>query len=258
MTHDNYCDTDSIIDLTIVAPAHCEEDNIKPMIDEISNVMADLDICFEMIVVDDGSTDSTRQRLIELQKTYNWLRILVMRDTPPGRGHGQSAAFKAGFNAARGRLIAVMDADLQNDPADLPAMLKIMNDTDADMVQGDRSRNRRDNIGRRIGSWIGRTFRKLILGDSIRDTGCSLRIMKREIALAIPLEFRGVHRFIPITARQLGYKVVEVPVNHRARTYGSPKYGIFNRAIPGLIDCLAIRWMRNRRRPTKADEIIYE
>src|SRR5690606_18624147 len=155
-------------------------------------------------------------------------------------------------------LIAVMDADLQNDPADLPGLLNEMQSQQADLVQGDRSRNRRDTLGRRAASWVGRATRRLLLGDSVRDTGCSLRVMKREVALAMPLQFQGMHRFIPITARQLGYRVVEVPVNHRPRVAGRAKYGVFNRAIPGLIDCLAVRWMHRRRRPTLAQEIRLE
>jgi dolichol-phosphate mannosyltransferase len=153
--------------------------------------------------------------------------------------------------------VAVLDADLQNDPADLVKMHELMERTGADMVQGDRSHARRDNVVRRVGSVVGRTFRRWLLGDTIRDTGCSLRLMKREIALGIPLEFAGMHRFIPVTARHLGYTVVEMPVNHRARAAGTTKYGlgITKRAIPGLVDLLAVRWMRKRRRPVQGNEV---
>ncbi|MFW5653990.1 MAG: glycosyltransferase family 2 protein, partial [Planctomycetota bacterium] len=243
------------VDLSVVAPAHNEEENVEALVEEVGSVLGGRpSLRFEMIVVDDGSTDRTLQRLKSARERFPWLRIVRMEHTPPGRGLGQSAAFKAGFAAARGRLIAVMDADRQNDPADLPEMLRVMELEHADMVQGDRSRNRRDWFGRRAASWVGRTFRRILLGDTIRDTGCSLRVMKRELALAIPLEFRGMHRFIPITARHMGYHVVEVAVNHRPRTAGEAKYGVFDRAIPGLIDCLAVRWMRNRRRPVSAVE----
>ncbi|MEZ6317977.1 MAG: glycosyltransferase family 2 protein [Phycisphaerales bacterium] len=177
----------------------------------------------------------------------------------PGKGNGQSAAFHAGFRASRGRLIAVLDADLQNDPADLPAMIDLMEPRSADFVQGDRSAARRQGDAwiRQVGSIVGRKFRLWLLGDTITDTGCSLRVMKREIALAIPLEFKGVHRFIPVTARHLGYKVVEMPVRHRPRHAGETKYGmgITKRALPGLLDLLAVRWMRSRRRPVGAIEV---
>lgn len=241
--------------LSIVAPAHNEEDNVIPLVEQVHAALAPAHPDFEMIIVDDGSTDRTLERLRGLLPRFPFLRILKMLDTPPGRGHGQSAAFKAGFRAAQGRLIVVLDADLQNDPADLPAMLRLMEETGADMVQGDRSHDRRDHFGRRVGSAVGRACRAWLLNDPIRDTGCSLRIMRREVALAVPLEFRGMHRFIPVTARELGYHVVEMPVRHRPRAAGQAKYGTFNRALPGLFDTLAVRWMTSRRRPTEAVEV---
>jgi dolichol-phosphate mannosyltransferase len=180
-----------------------------------------------------------------------------MTRTPAGRGNGQSAAFHAGFRATRGRLIAVLDADLQNDPAEIPKMIQQMRAQNADMVQGDRSHARKDNLVRRVGSIVGRAFRRWLLGDTIRDTGCSLRVMKREIALGLPLEFAGMHRFIPVTARHLGYTVIEMPVTHRPRVAGETKYGfgITKRAIPGLVDLCVVRYMRKRRRPVICDEV---
>lgn len=246
------------IELSIIAPAHNEEENVGPLVEEIHAALAgfvELAGRFEAIIVDDGSTDRTLERLTSLMTVRQWLRVVRMMDTPPGRGHGQSAAFHAGLRHARGEIVALLDADLQNDPADLPRILEIMRQTGADLVQGDRSLNRRDTAGRRAASWVGRSFRRLLLADSIRDTGCSLRVMRREVALAIPLEFHGMHRFIPLTARQLGYTVIETPVSHRPRTAGAAKYGVFNRALPGLLDCLAVRWMHRRRRPTRASEV---
>ena len=241
--------------LTVIAPAHNEEDNIAPLVEELRQALTDLPGGFEVVVVDDGSTDETRRHLLEAAAQYAWLRVLAMTDTPPGRGNGQSAAFEAGIAQARGELIALLDADLQNDPADLPAMVRLLEEQNADFVQGDRSANRRDNVVRRASSWVGRFFRRLILADTIRDTGCSLRVMKREIAERLPLEFKGMHRFIPVTARQLGYIVIETSVRHRPRVAGEAKYGIWNRALPGLIDCFAVRWLRGRRRPTSCSEV---
>lgn len=244
--------------LSVVAPAHNEEGNIPGLVDEVGRACGSLGLAFEFIVVDDGSTDGTRARVVEAMAGRPWLRCIAMADTPPGKGVGQSAAFHAGFRAARGELIALLDADLQNDPADLPGLYQKMKETGADLVQGDRSaaRRRGDGLVRRAGSRVGRIFRALLLGDTIRDTGCSLRLMRREVALRLPLEFRGAHRFIPVVARDLGYRVVEVPVGHRPRAHGETKYGmgITKRALPGLIDCLAIRWMRSRRRATVAVE----
>ena len=256
--------TDTTLELTVLAPAHNEQDNVEPLVREVEAVLRQVGFLdneseggprAEFILVDDGSTDETRARALALAADRPWLRVLAMQDTPPGRGNGQSAAFYAGIRAARGRLIGLLDADLQNDPADYVEMLRVLGETDADMVHGDRSADRRDTIVRRASSIVGRLFRRGLLGDTIRDTGCSLRIMKREIGLELPLQFKGMHRFIPVTARQLGYTVVEVPVHHRPRVAGEAKYGIWNRAIPGLIDCLAVRWMFKRRRPVRCEEM---
>jgi dolichol-phosphate mannosyltransferase len=245
------------VEVSVVAPAHNEEENIAALVREIDAAMVSTGVSYEIVIVDDGSTDGTRATVCSLMRGNPRLRCVAMTRTPPGRGGGQSAAFHAGFRAARGRLIAVLDADLQNDPADIPRLMEELRRTGADLVQGDRSAARRDNIVRRAGSWVGRVFRRVLLGDTIRDTGCSLRVMKREVALALPLEFRGMHRFIPITAIHLGYRVVEVPVRHRPRIAGKTKYGfgILQRALPGLRDLFGVRWMRARRRPTDAVEI---
>ena len=236
--------------LSVISPAHDEEENVLPLVEEIHAALKDLQGGFEVIVIDDGSNDETGHRLVEAASSRPWLQVIAMTQTPTGRGNGQSAAFHAGVENARGELIALMDADLQNDPADLPGMVALLDSEGADFVQGDRSENRRDNIVRKASSFVGRFFRRMILADTIRDTGCSLRVMKAEIGRALPLEFKGMHRFIPVTARQLGFTVIETTVNHRPRIAGEAKYGVCNRAIPGLIDCFAVRWMRSRRRPT--------
>lgn len=243
--------------LSVIAPAHNEQENVAELAEQTRAALAGAGVAFEMIIVDDGSTDRTRAVLQELMSTRPWLRCIAMQQTPPGKGHGQSAAFAAGIRAARGSLIATMDADLQNDPGDLPMLLEKMRETDADLVQGDRSRARKDNFVRRFTSRIGRLFRRMILGDRVRDTGCSLRIMKAEVARRLPLEFKGIHRFVPVSAAKMGFRVVEVPVNHRARVAGTTKYGlgIWQRALPGLMDCFAVRWMSKRRRPTAAEEV---
>ena len=248
------------IHLSVVAPAHNERDNVANLATEVEQALTGLGFAWEFVLVDDGSTDDTAAITRDLMRDRPWLRMVRMTQTPPNTGGGQSAAFHAGFRSARGRLIAVLDADLQNDPGDIPAMLDLLEKENADFVQGDRSHARKDNAVRRWGSRVGRWFRRMILGDSIRDTGCSLRVMKREIALQLPLEFKGMHRFIPVTARHLGYSVVEMPVNHRPRAAGETKYGmgITKRALPGLIDCFAVRYMRTRRRPVASEEIVVE
>jgi dolichol-phosphate mannosyltransferase len=258
MTQLSQAATSAPLVLSVVAPAHNEEENVDRLVDEVERACTQLGAgTWEFLIVDDGSTDSTQRKIRGLMESRPWLRCVQMTKTPPGRGNGQSAAFHAGFRATRGAVIAVLDADLQNDPAEIPLMLNLMREQNADMVQGDRSHARKDNVVRRVGSIVGRLFRRSILGDTIRDTGCSLRVMKREIALRLPLEFAGMHRFIPVSARHMGYKVVEMQVRHRPREAGTTKYGfgITKRAIPGLIDCFAVRWMSKRRRQVLSQEL---
>lgn len=241
-------------DLSIIAPARNEADNVEHLVDEIAQTLSGARWRFEIIVVDDDSTDDTLTRLRHTQRSVSNLRVLALTSETPRRSAGQSAAFAAALRVARGHLIAMIDADLQNDPADLLPMVELVLDGRADLVQGDRTRHRADNIVRRITSHIGRLSRRIMLGDTIRDTGCSLRVMTRELASRLPLEFRGMHRFIPFMARELGFRVVECPVNHRPRLRGRTKYGIFNRALPGVIDLLAVRWMQTRRHRASAHE----
>jgi dolichol-phosphate mannosyltransferase len=244
--------TDTSIELSIISPAHNEQGNISGLLDDVEEAMSGENARFEMILVNDGSTDDTASVMAREAAARPWLRCYAMANTPVGSGGGQSAAFRAGLCLARGSTIALLDADRQNDPCDLPAMLNAMADASADMVQGDRSANRQDSWVRRATSWVGRSFRRAMLGDSIRDTGCSLRVFRREVGLALPLQYNGMHRFIPFYARQLGFRVVEFPVAHRPRVSGEPKYGIRNRALPGLRDLFAVRWMRTRLRDTEA------
>jgi glycosyltransferase involved in cell wall biosynthesis len=181
----------------------------------------------------------------------------VLRREKP---QGQSAAMYAGIQAARGAYVATLDADLQNDPADLPGMLAKLKETGADFVQGDRSRNRQDTFLRRRASWVGRTARGTLLGDPVRDTGCSARVLKADFAKKLPLMYKGMHRFFPAYAAILGAKVVEYPVTHRPRTAGETKYGVgvVTRGVGGLHDLFAVRWMARRLRDVSARELTTE
>ncbi len=239
------------VELSVIAPAHNESLNLPDLIKQLHGALESTGMEFEVIVVDDGSTDGTARILAALSREYPKLRGLRLVDTPPGRGHGQSTAFYVGMRKARGELLALIDADLQNDPADLPGMIQLLRRENADLVQGDRSANRRDGSLRVFSSWVGRVFRRFALADTIRDTGCSMRVLTKEVAQLLPLQYAGLHRFIPVYARMLGFKVVETPVHHRSRAAGESKYGVWNRAIPGMFDLLAVRWMRKRLRPTE-------
>lgn len=257
------------VTVTILAPAHNEAGNVPELVRQVGEAgraLERLGASFEFVLVDDGSTDGTGAVATALKDGTDdtgvarpWLRVIAMQHTPPGKGNGQSAAFHAGFRAARGHWIATLDADLQNLPADIPALYSLALQESADMAQGDRSaaRSQGDHWIRRVGSITGRLFRKWLLGDTIIDTGCSLRIMKHEVALRLPLEYKGMHRFIPGTARRMGFTVVEMPVRHQSRHAGETKYGagVLTRAWPGLMDCFAVRWMHNRRRPVLGREV---
>lgn len=234
----------SVIELSIIVPMLNEEANVMTLVQEVERAVIEQGTACELIVVDDGSEDRTSAVLLDLAASRPWLVVLRHE-----RRRGQSAAMGAGIAAARGAWIATLDGDGQNDPADISLLLNQAQVEGADFVQGDRSAGRRDTWTRRMSSGVGRAFRRWLLGDTIRDTGCSARVMRAEIARQLPLHFRGMHRFMPVYARMLGALVVEQPVRHRPRTTGRSKYGMWNRGLSGLIDCLAVRWMLHRYRP---------
>ncbi|MHC4949128.1 MAG: glycosyltransferase family 2 protein [Planctomycetota bacterium] len=240
--------------LSVVAPAHDEEGNVEALVDELRATLAGLDVSWELLVVDDNSGDGTRAALAACRARCPQLRVLVLEAEPRGAPLGQSAALGAGLAAARGAVVATIDADGQNDPADIPRLLDVLGRGEADLVQGDRTRRRADGLVKRASSAVARLTRRVLLGDTVRDTGCTLRVMRREVAAGLPLDLDGMHRFIPHLARAAGHRVVEMPVAHRPRTAGRSKYGIRNRALRGLADCLAVRWMTRRRRPAVARE----
>ncbi|MCS7091621.1 MAG: glycosyltransferase family 2 protein [Verrucomicrobiota bacterium] len=223
---------------SVVLPVYNERENLEPLLVELAQVLNGLAQPFEVIAVDDGSTDGSLQELKRLQKHWAWLRVVPHRFNA-----GQSAAFLTGFARARGSVVITMDADGQNDPHDLPAMVAQLRGSVA-AVCGVRQ-NRQDPWIRRVSSRLANAFRNWITGDHVADAGCALRVLRRD-ALQELLPFNGLHRFLPTVLRYQGYEVVEVPVNHRPRTRGQSKYGIRNRLWRGVIDCLAMRWYRAR------------
>ena len=226
-------------DLSVVFPVFNEEENVPILLDEIARALEGKGWTYEMVAVDDGSADRSLAVLRDLKTRYSMLRVITFE-----KNSGQTAALDAGWRAARGRFVVSLDADLQNDPADIPKMMKELERSGSDMVIGVRV-NRKDTWSRRMQSKIGNSVRNWITGDRITDTGCSLKLARREAIEPVRL-FTGMHRFLPTLVRYAGFKVDEMPVNHRARKFGVSKYGAMNRAFKGLADCLAVRWMNSR------------
>ena len=236
----------TVSELSIVVVAHDEEDNVVPLIEEIERVVLGAGVAAEVIFVDDGSSDETGTRAVTLARTRSWLQVVRLASRC-----GISAGLHAGIRHARAPWLGTLDGDLQNDPADLVEMLNEMRrDSHIDLIQGDRSGRRADSRRRRWASWAGRIARRLLLGDPVRDTGCATRLIRRENALDLPLQFAGMHRFIPVLVRMAGGRVTERPVRHRPRRHGVSKFGVgvIERGWRGLRDCIAVRWMRTRYR----------
>jgi len=228
---------DDRIELSLVIPAYNEEQSIEACVREADKVLSRLGMPYEILVVDDGSTDGTFDRLRMLKKS-----ILALRAVGFKEHRGQTTAMAAGFERARGDVAVTMDADMQNDPADIPRLLEKMNEWD--VVCGVRER-RRDNFVKKASSAVANSVRNSLTHESVRDVGCTLRAYRAGYLRRIKL-FEGMHRFLPTLLKLEGARVVEVPVSHRARTRGASKYGIANRLFKGLCDLSAVRWMRSR------------
>jgi len=236
-------------DLSGVFPVYNEEENVPILLEEIVRALDGKGWTYEIVAVDDGSADRSLEVLRRLKSKYPTLRVITFE-----RNSGQTAALDAGWRAAHGRFVVSLDADLQNDPADIPKMMEELQRNGADMVIGIRV-NRQDTFAKRMQSRIGNGVRNFITRDRITDTGCSLKLVKREAIDRVRL-FTGMHRFLPTLVRMEGYKVIEMPVNHRPRKFGVSKYGAMNRAFRGLSDCLAVRWMSSRNLRYKIREEI--
>ncbi len=223
--------------ISFVVPVYNEEENIPRLVEEIQAVAPDLCDSYEILLVDDCSTDRSLQIIRELSEQIEPLHYLSF-----AHNSGQSAALYAGFQAAAGDLIITMDADLQNDPADLRQMIKHCGEYD--MVNGWRY-NRQDTWSKKIASKIGNAVRNWMTRETIHDTGCSLKIMNAAMLKKIRI-YKGLHRFLPTLMRLEGAKVIEVKVNHRQRLFGESKYTNLRRGIEGFYDLIAVRWMQSR------------
>jgi len=219
--------------VSVVVPLFNEEENVSILESELDAALSGLD--HEIIFVDDGSVDRTVERVVSAPN----IRIIRFE-----RNTGQSAAIYAGLQAARGATAVLIDGDLQNDPADIPRLLTEIA-RGADLVCGYRVK-RKDTLVKRLTSRVANAVRSRFTKDGVRDTGCTLKAMRRECTSAL-VPFKGMHRFIPALVKAAGYRVVEIPVNHRPRRFGQSKYGLGNRALRATVDMFGVRWLLARR-----------
>lgn len=228
----------SLPEISIVVPAYNEEENLIPLASAITEALATLGTCYELLFVDDGSGDGTAHILQELVTKRPEVRMIRLRHNA-----GQTAALDAGFKRARGRVVVTLDADLQNDPRDIPHVLEKLEDYD--VVCGIRQ-HRQDMWWRRLSSNIANSIRRSVLHDDIIDIGCSLRAYRRHCLASIKLYY-GMHRFLPVLLRMEGFRIGQTPVSHHPRRYGRSKYNARNRAWRALMDLGAVRWMQSRQ-----------
>ena len=225
-------------EISVVIPVYNEEENIAPLLAQLREVLDGLARPYEILLVDDGSTDRSLERMREARRRDPRIRVLAFEENA-----GQTAAMDAGFRAARGAVVVTLDADLQNSPADIPRLLEKI--PEYDMACGWRVK-RNDPWIRRVSSTVANTVRNALSQEQIKDTGCSLKAYRRECLERIRL-YHGMHRFLPTLFRMEGFRVVEVPVSHAPRRAGRSKYNIRNRLLPSFLDLLAVRWMKRRR-----------
>ena len=223
--------------ISLVVPVYNEEENIQELYNEVTQAMSSQACVWELVFVDDGSSDRSLDIIRSLSAKDERARYVSF-----ARNCGQSAALAARFGFARGDAVVTLDADLQNDPADIPAMLRVFEGVD--MVIGWRAK-RQDSFVKRHASRVANWIRNVISQETVRDTGCSLKVMRADMLRNIPM-FTGMHRFLPTLMKLEGARVAEVRVNHRPRTKGKSKYGIWDRAWASAYDLLAVRWMKKR------------
>ncbi len=238
------------LELSIVVPVHNESGNVEQLVREIAAALEGR--AFEMVFVDDASTDDTREVLIGLKETFPMLRVLSHR-----KNSGQSRAIRTGIRGAKGRMVGTLDGDGQNDPADLPDLYRQLTRADAPsdlkMVMGRRA-SRKDTAWKRFGSRFANSIRRRMLKDDCDDSGCGIKVMDREAFLSLPY-FDHMHRYMPAIMRAEGYKVEFCNVNHRERSSGQSKYTNFGRLWAAFSDLRGVTWLiRRRRNPAGVDE----
>ncbi|MCC6705935.1 MAG: glycosyltransferase family 2 protein [Gammaproteobacteria bacterium] len=236
---------------SVVVPFFNEQDNVAPLLDEIGAVMAALGN-YEVVTVDDCSTDGTRARLLACAADP---RVRVVAH---GCNRGQSAALCSGVDAARGAWVITLDGDGQNDPRDIPRLLAAIAVEQPPLLVCGHRQKRRDNGLRLLSSRIANGVRSRMLGDDTPDTGCGLKLMHRAAFMKLP-RFDHMHRFLPALIRRDGGGILSVPVSHRARVHGQSKYGVWNRLWVGIVDLFGVMWLKRRAfRAAPVEELKHE
>jgi glycosyltransferase involved in cell wall biosynthesis len=226
--------------VSVMIPVYNEDESLETLHRELDAALAGIAGGVEIVFVDDGSNDRSLAVLREIASKDPRVRVVVLAGN-----HGQTAAFAAGFDAVRGEITVTLDADLQNDPADIPKLVAKLDAEGADVVNGVRQK-RRDSWVRLVSSRVANNTRNWVTNESVTDVGCSLRAMRSVYVKRVRL-FRNMHRFLPTLLRMEGAtKVIEMPVAHRERRYGVSKYGIGNRLWVGIVDLFGVRWMQAR------------
>lgn len=229
---------DAALDLSVVIPVYNERENLVFLEEEIEKALGKTNLKYEIIFVDDGSLDDSANIILSLRKQNSKIRLIQFTSNA-----GQTSAFAAGFSASKGNYVATLDADLQNDPSDIPKLLEKIGEFD--VVCGWRFK-RNDTWIKRISSKVANKVRNFVSNEDIEDTGCSLKVFRKECLESLKL-FNGMHRFFPTLLKMEGYKVTQIKVGHNARKFGSSNYNIRNRLLASLVDLVAVRWMQKRK-----------
>jgi len=227
-------------ELSVVTPVYDERGSLDELVGRVRSALDGAGVRWELLAVDDGSGDGSGDRLDELAADEPRLRVLHL-----AARSGQSAALDAGFRHAHGQLVAVLDADLQTFPEDLPGLLEVLGREDVDAVVGVRV-ERHDTRWKRFSSWFANRVRDRLTREDVVDTGCPIKVFRTDAIRAVRM-FDGAHRFLPTLLRMEGFTVVQVPVRHGPRRHGRSKYGTLDRAFRGLRDALGVRWLQDRR-----------
>lgn len=226
-----------ISQISVVVPVKNEQDNVANLVAEIHAALQNF--IHEIIYVDDGSTDETYARLKQLKIQYPQLKVVRH-----AASYGQSKAVRTGVKSAQYPWIATLDGDGQNDPADIPKLMAAITDG-VDLAGGNRRTSRRDTWIKRISSVVANTVRSKMLNDDSQDTGCGLKVFKREAFLDLPY-FDHMHRFLPALIKRRGGKIVSIPVAHRNRKHGKSNYGTIDRLLVGIVDLFGVAWLLRR------------